>query len=218
MSLTEIWHPEVTSLKFLQKWIWNVSLRVNKEGGGAATLINPQIKTHPRKDLNDPQLEAVWCEIYVQNKRILLASVYIPPGQESEMDLLINTLETVSSSNENIIIMGDLNAKHPMWYNNESNTLGNKLSSYLTCSEFNIANNSMHTYKSSIIDLTLVKGCKNLLSNWSAHPDIFVNTDHTMIMFNLSLNVKKKTSLGGIQGKQIGKNGKINLKKHTEEH
>ena len=58
LSLTEIWHPEVSSLKFLHKWNWNVSVRVNKEGGGAATIINPLLKTHPRKDLNNPGLEA----------------------------------------------------------------------------------------------------------------------------------------------------------------
>ena len=191
LSLTEIWHPEVSSLKFLHKWNWNVSVRVNKEGGGAATIINPLLKTHPRKDLNNPGLEAAWCEIFVENRKILVCSVYIPPGEASNMDLLINIMESVSSNNENILIMGDLNAKHPMWYNNDTNTLGDKLSSYLTGSEYNIANNQMYTYKSSIIDLTLVKGCKNLLSSWSAYPDIFVNTDHTVIMFNLSLKVKR---------------------------
>ena len=59
LSLTEIWHPDVSQLKFLHKWMWNVSVRVSKEGGGAATLINPMIKSHPRKDLNNPLLEAV---------------------------------------------------------------------------------------------------------------------------------------------------------------
>ena len=69
LSLTEIWHPEVSQLKFLHTWLWNTSIRVNREGGGAATIINPMIKSYPRKDLNNPLLEAVWCEIYVENRK-----------------------------------------------------------------------------------------------------------------------------------------------------
>ena len=190
LSLTEIWHPEVSQLKFLHNWTWNMSIRANREGGGAATIVNPKIKSHPREELNNPQLEAVWCEIYVENTKILLGSVYIPPGMEDEMSLLINTLDTISS-NENIIVMGDFNAKHPMWYNTESNKLGEQLSTFLTTSNYIITNNDMHTYNSSIIDLTLVKGCRHLVSNWSAHPEIMVNTDHTMILFDLSLKLKE---------------------------
>ena len=178
LSLTEIWHPEVSGLKFLHKWTWNVLIRVQREGGGAATIINPRIKSYPREDLNNPQLEAIWCDIYAENRKILLGSVYVPPDDVDSMDLLIETLEAVSSY-ENVIVMGDFNAKHPMWYNTLSNEHGDRLSEYLTCADYTIANNCMHTYKNSIIDLTLIKGCKNLWSNWSAHPEIMVNTDHT---------------------------------------
>ena len=189
LSLTEIWHPEVTNLKFLHKWTWNVSIRNNKEGGGAATLVSPQIKTHPRKELNNPWLESVWCDIYFENKKILLGSVYIPPDNEQDMGLLIETLGRISDENENVIVMGDFNAKHPMWYNEKNNKLGDQLSSYLTTSDYTLVNNNMHTFKTSVIDLTLVKGCRNLVSNWSAHPEIMVNTDHNMILFDLSLKV-----------------------------
>ena len=86
--------------------------------------------------------------------------------------------------------MGDFNAKHPMWYNTSTNNLGEQLSDFINLSDFTIANNQMHTYKESVIDLTLIKGCRNLISNWSAHPEIFVNTDHTMILFDLSVKVE----------------------------
>ena len=106
------------------------------------------------------------------------------------MLLLIDTLKVVSS-NENVIGMGDLNAKHAMWYNADSNKLGDQLSTYLTTSDYTIANNDMPTHKSAIIDLTLIKGCKNLISNWAACPEIMVNTDHTMIPFNLGLKINQ---------------------------
>ena len=153
LSLTEIWHPDVSNLRFLHKWTWNVSIRDHKEGGGAATLVNPQIKTHPRKDLNNRWLESTWCEIYVENRKILLGSVYVPPENEQTMELLIKTLKTVANECENVIVMGDFNAKHPMWYNDNSNKLGDQLSSYLTTSDFTLANNNMHTFKTSVIDL-----------------------------------------------------------------
>ena len=104
------------------------------------------------------------------------------------MELLISTLTDVSKHNANVIVMGDFNARHPMWFNTDSNKLGDQLSSYLTTADYTIANSNMYTHKNSIIDLTLIKGCKDLVSNWSAHPEIMVNTDHTMIMFDLSLS------------------------------
>ena len=110
LSLTEIWHPDVSNLKFLHKWTWNVSIRNNREGGGAATLVSPQIKTVSREDLNNPSSELVWCEIYVENRKILLGSVYVPPENEQDMDLLIETLKSISNDNENVIVMGDFNA------------------------------------------------------------------------------------------------------------
>ena len=192
LSLTEIWHPEVSNLKFLQKWTWHASTRNNREGGGAATIINPQIKTHPRKDLNNPLLEMVWCEIYAEKRKILIGTVYIPPGHDDEMRLLTETLEKISSQHDNVIVMGDFNARHPMWYNEDSNKLGDQLCSYLSTSNYTLANNNMHTYKKSIIDLTLVKGCTNLVTNWSAHPEIMVNTDHIMIMYDINLRVNQR--------------------------
>ena len=88
--------------------------------------------------MNNPQLEAIWCDIYVDNRKILLGSVYVPPEDEDSMDMLIETLKTVSC-HENVIVMGDFNAKHPMWYNTVSNELGNRLSEYLAGVDYTLS-------------------------------------------------------------------------------
>ena len=96
ISLTEIWHPDIRTLKFLQSWSWHKTERQSRQGGGAATIIHPLIKNISRKDLFNPQLEATWCEIYEGNQSILVGSIYIPPDDEEAMKALIGKLQYIS--------------------------------------------------------------------------------------------------------------------------
>ena len=85
ISLTEIWHPDSANLKFLNKWTWYKTERKEQEGGGAALIVNPEVKSFPRKDLKNNNLEASWCEVIVEKKRVLIGSVYIPPGKQEDL-------------------------------------------------------------------------------------------------------------------------------------
>ena len=119
----------------------------------------------------------------------MICSIYIRPeeGLEEEiaMEKWLNQLDTVARNHENIILTGDLNAKHQMWYNNKANKLGERLSDFLVTNENNflIINDESKTYKDSVIDLTMIKGCRNLIKNWVVDENIFVKTDHHMIRF-----------------------------------
>ena len=44
LCLSEIWHPDFSSLNILSKWKWVATERVEQEGGGAAIIIHPDIK------------------------------------------------------------------------------------------------------------------------------------------------------------------------------
>ena len=167
LGLSEIWHPDVNRINVLNTWKWYTSTRVNREGGGAAIIVRPDLKSFERRDLTFIGIEAVWCEITIQNINILVCSIYIPPDDNTAMNLFIVHLQKVSSL-RNILIVGDLNAKHPQWYNSRTNNLGEILNKYLLTSPFIVMNDESKTYKESIIDLTIARECKDLIQQWSA--------------------------------------------------
>ena len=123
ICLSEIWHPNFKNLRFLHSWKWIKSERIEQQGGGVAIILHPSIKYIPRDDLKVPLLEAVWCEVVIDNVSILLCSAYIVPEDTVKMNLLIETLKKIENKFRNIIIVGDLNAKHHMWFNDNVITI-----------------------------------------------------------------------------------------------
>ena len=188
-ALTEIWHPDYTKLNYLHQWKWYKNERDEREGGGAALAVHPGIKSWERKDLTVDGVEGVWCEVSISDVRILLGSIYIRPDDEQAMHKFVGQLSVIQRENDNVVVTGDLNAKHNMWYNSDSNKLGEILAPSLLSSQFNLMNNYDSTYRDSIIDLTLAKGCQQYIRDWSAHPDVFVNSDHNLISFDIDLEV-----------------------------
>ena len=152
--------------------------RDDREGGGSAVVIHPSIKSWPRKDLDVEGVEGVWCEVSLCNKRIVIASIYVRPDDEATLKKVIDHLATLEDTHENIIVTGDLNARHQMWFNENSNKLGDLFAPFLLSSQLIMMNNYDRTYKKSVIDLTLVKGCQQNITDWKASPDIFINSDH----------------------------------------
>ena len=67
LLFTEIWHPEA-NMQLLHSWRWYKHEREGREGGGAAIVVHPGIKSWPRKDLELQSLEASWCEISINDK------------------------------------------------------------------------------------------------------------------------------------------------------
>ncbi|GBN91927.1 Retrovirus-related Pol polyprotein from type-1 retrotransposable element R1 [Araneus ventricosus] len=59
----------------------------------------------------------------IQNKKTLIASVYCPPSEDLE-DTLADLEECLCYPNEGVIIMGDFNAKHPVWGGNTEDDRG----------------------------------------------------------------------------------------------
>ena len=188
-ALTEIWHPDFTKLKYLHQWEWYKNERDEREGGGAALVIHPGMKSWKRDDLKIEGVEGVWCEVSISDKRILLGSIYIRPDDEKAMRKFVSQLNELQEENENILVTGDFNAKHHMWFNSEVNKLGEILALSLISSQFIVMNNYECTYKDCIIDLTLAKGCQQFIRDWSASSDIFVNSDHNLISFYIDLEV-----------------------------
>ena len=61
--------------------------------------------------------------------------------------------------------------------------MGVLLANFILNDDFVLLNNSSHTYKNYIIDLTFAKGCHECIQKWEVNESIFVRTDHHMIRF-----------------------------------
>lgn len=91
LALSEIWHPDYEKTNLLNSWIWYKSERKHREGGGAAIIVRPDVKSSPKEDLKCNGLEAAWCYLHFGGEKILFCSVYIPPKNEQAMKLLTAT-------------------------------------------------------------------------------------------------------------------------------
>ena len=196
VCLSEIWHPDtIITNNIKKKWHWISSERDNKGGGGVGIMINKQLKIIERKDLKRNDVEAVWCNIYNNDLQILLCSVYIPPGNVDNMKGFFRSLDDVLK-NENLPIMitGDFNAHHPAWQDKTENVLGKMLHEYLINKPISILNNSVPTRKDKIIDLTISSNMLlDKVSNWKVTEEVFLNTDHKLISFELGRRKEKDT-------------------------
>ena len=139
-------------------------------------------------------VEAVWCNIFNDESKILVGSVYVPPNNTESLKGFFKSLNSIIQQEKlPVIITGDLNAHHPEWQDGVENDLGKLIHEYLINKPISILNNSMPTRKNKIIDLTLSSSCLvDKISNWKV-TEVFLNTDHRLISFELGRRKEKDT-------------------------
>ena len=94
LLFTEIWHVDANH-NLLSQWRWYKNERTNREGGGAAIVVHPSVKSWPRKDLKRDGIESAWCEISIDNKSILVGSIYIRPDDTIAMEAFTQQMATL---------------------------------------------------------------------------------------------------------------------------
>ena len=118
-----------------------------------------------------------------------MGSIYIRPDDTVAMEAFTQQMATLYHQHSDILLTGDFNAKHALWYNGKQNALGEQLVNFLLTTDMVILNNNSRTYKNSVIDLTLAKECHRLIKRWEVDESIFVQTDHHMIRFKMDMEV-----------------------------
>ena len=99
-------------------------------GGGVVVLVNKELVSSSNKVnfLNSHAYdEAVWCEVKVQNKCVLVGTIYRPPASVREKNDLICDLIRLSGDYNNesqVFICGDFNFKEIDWENNAISGVG----------------------------------------------------------------------------------------------
>ncbi|MEW8547098.1 MAG: endonuclease/exonuclease/phosphatase family protein, partial [Candidatus Thiodiazotropha sp.] len=144
--------------------------RCDRPGGGVIIFVRDTLFCKRCKVLEIRGLEAVWVEVTVKNKKVLIGGFYRPPS--SNLDYFILILESFDRAyNTNItdiIITGDFN------YNMLTND-GNKIKDMTL--QFNLKQliqEATHftEHSASLIDLILVSNESNILKSGVADPFI----------------------------------------------
>ena len=101
-------------------------------------------------DIND----IIAADVYNLDKKYIVAVIYSPPVEEVPVDLL----DRLHRYNRHLILIGDLNARHPDWHDVTSNSCGRQLAQWIEkYPDLKIFNPSQATSKRSqaVIDLII---------------------------------------------------------------
>ena len=91
-------------------------------------MISKGLNIIERKDLVEDKVEAVWCNVYAKELSFIIGSVYNPPNDKDAMTKFLRSLERIMLKTDiPIIVTGDFNASHSLWYNSGNNILGQLL-------------------------------------------------------------------------------------------
>ena len=106
----------------------------NRHGGGVAFYCKSTILCKRRSDLEADDIEILWIEARIGNRKFLLSSCYRPPGQTAaEIDRFLNHFQlsvelAIDEGPTAVLILGDFNDRSCSWYSNHSNSeIKNKL-------------------------------------------------------------------------------------------
>ena len=153
----------------------------HKPGGGIALIHHNSIKIN----------QAITKQDYLSDEVLILNAkhdgrsydiiiIYAPPDSTSNFEYLNKYL---NQNNKEVIIMGDLNAKHTNWFCPFDNRKGFFLNNVIFENNLVIINNNSPTYKFSknILDLFLVTAslaCN--ITNFKVHNEVFISDHHAV--------------------------------------
>lgn len=144
--------------------------RFDRPGGGVIMFVRNTIFCKRRNDLEIRGLEAVWIEVTVKTKKLLIGGFYRPPNSNLDyFNLILESVDRAHNTNiTDIIITGDFN------YNMLTNDR-NKIKDMML--QFNLKQliqEATHytEHSSSLIDLILVRNESNILTSGVVDPFI----------------------------------------------
>ena len=153
--------------------------------GGALLYIRHDIP-HVKLQLQS-ELQAVAVQIHL-DRIYTVCSIYLPPGDQFPVDLFESLIRELPRP---FLILGDMNARDPLWGDIISNRRGNQLSSIVEDFDLGILNTGEPTHfhiqngTLSSIDLSLCSQDSIIDFGWEVIDDRHTS-DHFPIIINLS--------------------------------
>ena len=156
-SLNETWLTKRDKLSFSNYKVFRKE-RESKERGGVSLLVHNELCPEELHIKTDSELIAINIpNAFGARSDLVIASYYCPP------DTLINTkiLEEIFSS-RNVLLLGDLNGRSPLWFNKNINLNGKIIEKIIENQNLTILNPEHPTYMplhrldySSVLDLAI---------------------------------------------------------------
>jgi len=158
MCLNETFESQHASIKF-RDWEAFKSARPNQSRGGAAIFVKPNVnyitKRIPNLELKNIEMVCINMTDK-QNKSINIWCPYVPPDKD---DLMANLCDHINKNKQNnMILLGDLNAKSYEWNNRKTNKHGKLLEESIANNNLICVNDGQATRRQcqSVIDLVIV--------------------------------------------------------------
>ena len=113
ICLTETWLDQRTSNNTISLNDYNLYRRdrVGDNHGGVCVYVKQNIYSRRRSDIERPNIECVWIEVSVHNKKLLLGTFYRPPNSPQEaLSSIEDSISLAFDTNiQHILITGDFN-------------------------------------------------------------------------------------------------------------
>ena len=145
---------------------------------GVALIINKALAPEHIGDLKDTNIDAVWAQIKLNGRRILVGSVYCRPTDGSNLlnDLLKHMEKVLVYKQKHgytsFMVYGDFNARHAEWGDHKTGVRGKSLKEFCEQNTLSVCSPFEQTFVcntgGSVIDLLLVQGhiCSKINSQW----------------------------------------------------
>ncbi|MEW8547607.1 MAG: reverse transcriptase family protein, partial [Candidatus Thiodiazotropha sp.] len=137
--------------------------RSGRIGGGVVVYIRDTISFKRRQDLEINNLEAVWVEVSIKSKTVLIGGMYRPPNSTVEyFNLISESLDRAFNTNiKDILVLGDFNYN---MLNSSNNKMSDLIQEY---SLKQLIEEPTHFTESSesLIDLILARNPSNIITS-----------------------------------------------------
>ena len=131
-------------------------------------------------------------EIKINGTKLLLISVYRPPGTSFNNLLeFFSEIAGITNKYEHLIIAGDLNVRIPSFeHRNKPDHAGIWFEDFIKESPYVFLNKKKLTHKGNILDYTICSlQTFNIVLDWQSKP--YPNSDHSQIQFECELPVSR---------------------------
>ena len=122
-------------------------------------------------------------DLFLSNQTYTLAVVYSPPAEPVPIDLF----DRLCHYNRALLLVGDLNARHPDWHDVKTNPCGHRLAAWIAASDdLKVFNPSQPTSTRSRAIIDLIIAPSDLSSELATVDQTMCVTDHYPIHWSLS--------------------------------
>ncbi|GFU19013.1 RNA-directed DNA polymerase from mobile element jockey, partial [Nephila pilipes] len=127
---------------------------------------------------------------------ITIASVYKPPRKP----ILQTDLTNLFANRRDVLVIGDLNAKHHTWNPNGNNSQGKQIFEYAKNKNLRICAPAQptrlsHRFKNAVIDICIAKGIEDI----TAESIPALSSDHNPVLFTIEVDEITKNKANTIQ-------------------